>query len=98
MKIRKSVYFGILSLFFSIALVSTWVNQAIQIKQAHRNRGASILLVKELGLTDLSLFTEASYTRHLSQADWHSAFSSHPMSLDHFPTGTLVQLPPHLRQ
>ncbi len=47
-------------------------------------------LVTRLGLTDLSLFTEARYTRHPSQADRHSAFQDHPMALEHFPSGSLV--------
>ena len=50
-------------------------------------------LVEQLQLTDLCLFTEARYTRHLSQADLHSAFQDHPLGLEHFPTGSLV-LPP----
>jgi len=52
-------------------------------------------LVKELGLTDLALFTEARYTRHLTQADLHTAFQDHPMSMEHFPTGSL-HMPPQL--
>ena len=50
-------------------------------------------LVQKLELTDLCLFTEARYTRHLSQADLHSAFQDHPMAFEHFPSGSLV-LPP----
>lgn len=50
-------------------------------------------LVEVLGLTDLCLFTEARYTRHLSQADLHTAFQDHPLSLDHFPSGSLVPPP-----
>ncbi len=50
-------------------------------------------LVRRLGLTDLCLFTEARYTRHLSQADLFSAFQSHPMAFEHFPSGSLT-LPP----
>ena len=50
-------------------------------------------LVRELGLTDLCLFTEARYARHLSQADLHSPFQDHPLSLEHSPSGSLV-LPP----
>lgn len=50
-------------------------------------------LVGQLGLTDLAIFTEARYTRHPSQADLHSAFQNHPMSLDHFPSGSLVSPP-----
>ena len=47
-------------------------------------------LVRKLGLTDLCLFTEARYTRHLSQADLASAFQDHPMSFEHFPSGSLT--------
>lgn len=50
-------------------------------------------LVAKLGLTDLCLFTEARYTRHLSQTDLFSAFQDHPMSFEHFPSGSLT-LPP----
>jgi hypothetical protein len=52
-------------------------------------------LVQKLGITDLCLFTEARYTRHLSQADLHSAFQDHPMGFEHFPSGSMV-LPPVL--
>jgi len=48
-------------------------------------------LVHELGLTDLCLFTEARYTRHLSQADFYTAFQDHPLSLEHFPSGSFTE-------
>ena len=54
-------------------------------------------LVRDLALTDLCLFTEARYTRHLSQADLHSPFQDHPVSLEHFPSGSLVLPPEWLR-
>ena len=57
------------------------------------DRSADRVLVRELGLTDLSLFTEARYTRHPSQADRHSAFQDHPAALEHFPTGSLCPPP-----
>ena len=50
-------------------------------------------MVKALELTDLCLFTEANYTRHLSQADLHTPFQDSPMSLEHFPSGSLVAPP-----
>lgn len=53
--------------------------------------------VSSLDLTDLSLFTEARYTRHPSQADRHSAFQDHPLALEHFPSGSLVLPPEALR-
>jgi hypothetical protein len=46
-----------------------------------------------LQLTDLCLFTEARHTRHLSQADLHSAFQNHPPGLEHFPTDSLLLRP-----
>ncbi len=52
-------------------------------------------LVKNLELTDLCLFTEANYTRHLTQADLHVPFQDHPLSLEHFPSGSLF-LPPEM--
>ena len=55
-------------------------------------------MVKRLELTDLCLFTEASYTRHMSQSDLHTPFQDSPMSLEHFPSGSLVVPPASLRK
>jgi hypothetical protein len=55
-------------------------------------------LVGKLDLTDLCLFTEASYTRHLSLADLHTPFQNSPMSLEHFPSGSLVMPPAMIRK
>ncbi len=55
-------------------------------------------VVAHLELTDLCLFTEARYTRHLSQADLHSAFQDHPLSLEHFPAGSVAGPPVSLRR
>jgi len=50
-----------------------------------------------LGLTDLALWTEARYTRHPAMADRFSPFQNSPAGLDHFPAGSLLAPPPHLR-
>lgn len=55
----------------------------------------SAALVGWLGLTDLALFTEARYTRHLSLADRFAPFQDHPAALEHFPSGALVGPPSH---
>lgn len=47
-------------------------------------------LVATLQLTDLSLSSEARYTRHPSQADLFSAFQDSPGAFEHFPTGALI--------
>ncbi len=54
-------------------------------------------MVRVLGLTDLCLFTEARYTRHPSMADRHTPFQNHPLALEHFPSGSLMVVPPQLR-
>ncbi len=57
---------------------------------------ASLALVRELALTDLCLFTEARYTRHPSQSDYHAPFQDHPTAMEHFPSGALLGPPHHL--
>ena len=64
-----------------------------QMTVATRNRGevpAKKELVRLLKLTDLSLWTEARYTRHPSQADVFTAFQDFPSSLEHFPAGSII--------
>lgn len=53
-------------------------------------------IVQTLALTDLCLFTEARYTRHPSMADIYAPFQDHPMSFEHFPSGSLMAPPVHL--
>jgi len=55
-------------------------------------------IIRKLQLTDLCLFTEANYTRHLSQADLHTPFQDSPVSLEHFPSGSLLAPPESLRK
>ena len=50
-------------------------------------------LVQSLRITDLCLCTEASYTRHLSQADLFAPFQDHPLALEHFPSGSITSPP-----
>ena len=47
-------------------------------------------LVQILGITDLSLSSEARYTRHPSQADLFSPFQDFPAAFEHFPTGSII--------
>lgn len=56
-----------------------------------------IELVKRYGLTDLCIFTEARYTRHPSQADLNTPFQDYPLSFEHFPSGSVISPPEHLR-
>ena len=67
-------------------------------KQAAPALERSAAMAREYGLTDLSLFTEARYTRHPSMADLNTAFQDYPFSFEHFPSGSLVPVPPVLRK
>ncbi len=87
------------SLFF-LALTSEAVVLSLLIGHAcfsekfqRENLQEKSSLVKILKLTDLCLFTEARYTRHLSQADLNTAFQDYPLSLEHFPSGSFTQPP-----
>ena len=91
--VRKS------TLFVLFTVVNLLLFAALML-HAHTARGRTearllpvSLIVKDLEITDLCLFTEARYTRHPSMADPHSAFQDHPLSLDHFPSGSLVPAP-----
>lgn len=83
-------------LFFAttcLLMAVTVIDSRVRLQGASDTLARRTLLVAAYGLTDLGLFTEARYTRHPSQADLHSAFQDHPMSLEHFPSGSLL-LPP----
>jgi hypothetical protein len=55
-------------------------------------------MVRDLELTDLCLFTEANYTRHLTQADRHTPFQNSPMAFEHFPSGSILLPPESLKK
>jgi hypothetical protein len=79
------------------AALLTLAHSGLRAHDASPRLAASAALVRDLGLTDLALFTEARYTRHLTQADLHTAFQDHPLAFEHFPSGSLHGPPPHLR-
>lgn len=82
--------------FFAIVLAlfcSTFVDAAYLRAARAAALAESGALAARLGLTDLSLFTEARYTRHPTQADLHSAFQDHPLAFEHFPSGSLMPPP-----
>ncbi len=73
--------------------------EVARLHSLHRGRDRSdevramAAMARRLGLTDLSLFTDARYARHPSQADRFAPFQDHPISLEHFPSGSLVPPP-----
>lgn len=83
---------AILTLLFSGLMVhALYATRAAQPALAEK-----ALMVRNLELSDLCLFTEASYTRHLSQTDLATAFQDSPSTFEHFPSGALVAPAAHL--
>lgn len=81
-------------LLLGLMFVDAAISQRLDQKAVRERRE----VVRVLTLTDLCLFTEARYTRHPSMADLHAPFQEHPMSLEHFPSGALMPVPPHLNR
>ena len=79
-------------------LVMMFTDASVRERAGAESLQAKADLVGKLDLTDLCLFTEASYTRHLSLADLHTPFQNGPMSLEHFPSGSLVMPPAAIRK
>lgn len=94
---RKSDYFlsfiVIGGLLIGLMFIDAAVSQHLDREVVRERRE----IVRALALTDLCLFTEARYTRHPSMADLHTPFQDHPLSLEHFPSGAIMAVPPHLR-
>jgi hypothetical protein len=87
---KSTIYLAGITLCAGILVFLLAVHPMIGSTQRERAIEKKRELVGKLGLTDLCLFTEARYTRHLSQADLSSAFQDYPMSLEHFPSGSLT--------
>ncbi len=84
---RSTLFLGCLAvsgMCFFLLFIHALVQQRTDVPALTRSRE----VVKHLELTDLCLFTEARYMRHPSQADLHSAFQDHPVSMEHFPAGS----------
>ena len=89
---RSNTFLACLSVLVA-GFLGTLVDAGLRQHQGDSGAVQTTTLIRELGLTDLALFTEARYTRHPSQADLHSAFQDHPGAIEHFPSGSLL-LPP----
>lgn len=97
MNLRPSTIIVSYTLAGLILLAILVINSSRQPLSTLQKLEASRKLVKNLSLTDLVLFTDARYTRHPSMADRHTPFQDHPLSLEHFPSGSLISPPPHVR-
>ena len=93
-QIRKStIYLTFITGCITVLAFLLWVHPYFKAQYFEKSLTQKKQLVQKLGLTDLCLFTEARYTRHLSQADVFSAFQDSMGALEHFPAGVLASPP-----
>lgn len=95
---RKADIFFAAAALNLILLMAIFVHSSFRIKADSAMLSEKRLMVKNLMLTDLCLFTEARYTRHPSMADWNTPFQDYPLSFDHFPSGSLLTPPAILKK
>ena len=94
--VRKSTaYFCFLSVL-ALSFIAMFTHAQYRQAADTHTMEAMAGMVRDLGLTDLCLFTEASYTRHITQTDLRTPFQELPMSLEHFPSGSLMMPPQEL--
>lgn len=85
---KSNLFFSVLALLL-VLTVLMFLHAGYSGENARAALNEKRALLGGLPLTDLCLFTEASYTRHWSQTDRHTAFQDSPMALEHFPSGSL---------
>lgn len=94
---RSSVFFIQTAIGFIILCIFL-IHSHLSIKDRENEISLKKEMVKALGITDLCLFTEARYTRHPSMADLNTPFQDYPLSLEHFPSGSLIGPPGHVKK
>lgn len=95
---RRSSVFFIQTVIGFIVLCLILIHSYMSIKDRENEISLKKEMVKTLGITDLCLFTEARYTRHPSMADLNTPFQDYPLSLEHFPSGSLIGPPGHVKR
>ncbi len=73
-----------------IVISGLFITAAGMVEKRQKEIEAKKKIVRVLRLTDLSIWTEARYTRHPSQADWFAPFQDYPSSIEHFPAGSIL--------
>lgn len=95
MQRKSNFFFSVLGLA-TLMLVLMFLDASLSRRIDASGAGQRREIVKVLALSDLCLVTEARYTRHPSMADLHTPFQEHPLSLEHFPSGSFIAVPPQL--
>ncbi|RMG02942.1 MAG: hypothetical protein D6726_06565 [Nitrospirae bacterium] len=87
--VKHRVFIGLL-LLEVVVLLLLFIHSVMEVKGRRGEISSMRAVTGDLMLTDLSVWTEARYTRHPSQADRFSPFQDYPSSIEHFPAGSLI--------
>ena len=90
---RPSLVFLAFLGFLALVDGALLLHRHLQGARLSAEAGVLRITVASLGLTDLSLATEARYTRHPAVSDPVVPFMDHPGALEHFPTGSFWARP-----
>ena len=96
MRKAKKFFFFVFTLGALTALLLVHSSYQIQADQMLLQQKKN--MVRDFALTDLCLFTEANYTRHITQADRYTPFQDSPLALEHFPSGSIFLPPENLKR
>ncbi len=90
---RPCVIFSTFLGFLAMVDGGLYLHHQAQVARAGAEAGVLLITVAGLGLSDLSLATEARYTRHPAVSDLVVPFMDHPGAIEHFPTGSFWAAP-----
>jgi len=93
---RKSTIFCAIIFIQTLLLSALFFHARFRAEAGLPEMRAMAATVSRLGLTDLCLFTEASYTRHPAMTDFSTPFQDGPGIPEHFPSGALLSPPDHI--
>jgi len=85
---RPCLQFLVFLGFLAMVDSGLYLHHRSQVARASAEAGMRRVTVAGLGLSDLSLATEARYTRHPAVSDLVVPFMDHPGAIEHFPTGS----------
>lgn len=88
---RGDAWMGLLAVLVAAACVAVLDAGDRRARQAARDPAREA--VRELGLADLCLTTEARYTRHPAQADRFAPFQDLPGAFEYAPSGAWMAAP-----
>lgn len=95
---RKSDVYLLVTALGMLAALALSVHAHRAVEAAGPALAGKQVIVERMGLSDLCLFTDARYTRNPALADRNSAFQDSPLAMEHFPSGSLILPPAHLRR